>query len=98
MTEVNFQYSNARGVLIDRNRTDLDDMAEAREHAEGLVRSLIMRPSTEDWRGWSCTLPTTAARRSLKRRSQLCSASRIRRTPCSHNRTSFRCARALMES
>ena len=52
MTEVYFHYSNARGVLIDRSGTAMDDLAEAREHAEQLVRSLIMRPSAEDWRGW----------------------------------------------
>jgi hypothetical protein len=30
----------------------VDDLAEAREHAVCLARSLIMTPSTEDWRGW----------------------------------------------
>ena len=52
MTEVYFHYSNPRGVLIDRNGAALDNLSDAREHAEALVRSLIMRPSTEDWRGW----------------------------------------------
>ncbi|MFB9261607.1 DUF6894 family protein [Bradyrhizobium erythrophlei] len=52
MTEVYFHYSNARDVLIDRSGTAMDDLAEARDHAEALVRSLIMTPSSEDWRGW----------------------------------------------
>jgi hypothetical protein len=39
-------------VMIDRSGTNMGDLAEAREHAEALVRSLIMRPSAEDWRGW----------------------------------------------
>ena len=28
------------------------DLAEAREHAEGLVRRPVMAPSVEDWRSW----------------------------------------------
>jgi hypothetical protein len=28
------------------------DLAEAREHAEGLVRRPVMTPSVEDWRSW----------------------------------------------
>jgi hypothetical protein len=52
VTEVYFHYSNFRGVLIDRSGTALDDLADARDHAEARVRSLVMRPSAEDWRGW----------------------------------------------
>ena len=52
MADVYFHYSNERGVLIDRNGTAVDDIGEAREHAIRLARSLIMTPSTEDWRGW----------------------------------------------
>ena len=52
MTEVYFHYSNADGVLIDRSGIGLDDLAEVREHADGLINSLIMAPSVEDWRGW----------------------------------------------
>lgn len=52
MAEVYFHYSNAGGVLIDRSGTALDDLAEARAHAEARVRQLIMTPSREDWRDW----------------------------------------------
>ena len=52
MTDVYFHYSNERGVIIDRNGTAVADLAEAREHAVSLARSLIMTPSSEDWRGW----------------------------------------------
>ena len=52
MADVYFHYSNARGVLIDRRGTAVDDLTEAREHADGIVRSLIATPSVEDWRGW----------------------------------------------
>jgi hypothetical protein len=52
MAEVYFNYSNSRGVLIDRSGTAVDDLMEASERANWAVRSLIMTPSTEDWRGW----------------------------------------------
>jgi hypothetical protein len=52
MAEVYFHCSSARGVMIDRCGTAVGDLAEAREHADRVVRSLIMTPSPEDWRGW----------------------------------------------
>jgi hypothetical protein len=52
MADLHFHYSNARGVLIDRSGTSIDDLIEAREHADRVVRSLIMSASAEDWRGW----------------------------------------------
>jgi hypothetical protein len=38
--------------MIDRRGTAVGDLAEAREHADRVMRSLIMKPSPEDWRGW----------------------------------------------
>ncbi len=52
MTAVYFHYSNGRGVSIDRSGTAVDDLVEARERADCIVRSLLMKPSAEDWRGW----------------------------------------------
>ena len=52
MVEFYFHYSNADGVLIDRSGTAMADLAEAREHAEWVVRSLVMAPGDEDWRNW----------------------------------------------
>jgi hypothetical protein len=52
MTSVYFHYSNARGVLVDRNGTAVDDLVEARDQAYCAVQSLIMTSSAEDWRGW----------------------------------------------
>lgn len=52
MTNVYFHYSNARGMLIDQSGTAVDDLVEACEHADRVVRSLIMTASAEDWRGW----------------------------------------------
>jgi hypothetical protein len=40
------------GVSIDRCAAAVDDLAEAREHAALVVRSLISAPGPEDWRGW----------------------------------------------
>jgi hypothetical protein len=52
LVDVYFHCSNERGVLIDRNGTAVDDLADAREHATRLARSLIVTPSAEDWRSW----------------------------------------------
>jgi hypothetical protein len=52
MAQVYFHCSNTQGVFIDRKGSAIGDLAEAREHADFLVRSLIMAPSAEDWRGW----------------------------------------------
>jgi hypothetical protein len=52
MAQVYFHCSNTQGVLIDRRGAAVGDLAEAREHAAIVVRSLIMAPGPEDWRGW----------------------------------------------
>jgi hypothetical protein len=51
MTELYFHCSDDEHVLIDECGAAMD-LAEAHEHAERLVRSLIMIPSAEDWRSW----------------------------------------------
>jgi hypothetical protein len=52
MTQVYFHCSNAREVLVDRCGAVVDDLAEARDHAACVVRSLTMARNLEDWRGW----------------------------------------------
>ena len=52
MAQVYFHCSNSQGVSIDRCAAAVDDLAEAREHAALVVRSLISAPGPEDWRGW----------------------------------------------
>jgi hypothetical protein len=52
MTQVYFHCSNAKDVLVDRCGAVVDDLAEARDHAACVVRSLTMARSLEDWRGW----------------------------------------------
>lgn len=52
MAQVYFHCSNTQGALIDRSGAAIDDLAEARDHAALVVRSLIMTTGEEDWRGW----------------------------------------------
>ncbi|WP_249127494.1 DUF6894 family protein [Bradyrhizobium lablabi] len=52
MTQLYFHCSHAQGVLVDQSGTAVDDLNEARDHATGVVRSLIMTRSAEDWRSW----------------------------------------------
>jgi hypothetical protein len=52
MTQVYFHCSNAKEVLVDRCGAVVDDLADARDHAACVVRSLTMAHNLEDWRGW----------------------------------------------
>jgi hypothetical protein len=52
MAQVYFHCSNTERVMIDQHGAAVGDLAEARDHAALVVRSLIMAPSAEDWRGW----------------------------------------------
>jgi uncharacterized protein DUF6894 len=52
MTEVYFHYSNADQLLVDNRGAIVNDLTEARAHALGLVRTMMMTPNSEDWRDW----------------------------------------------
>jgi uncharacterized protein DUF6894 len=52
MAHVYFHCSNKEGTLIDRRGSTMGDLTEAREHGDVVIRSLIMAPGAEDWRGW----------------------------------------------
>jgi hypothetical protein len=52
MTHVYFHCSIGNEVLVDRCGAIVDDLAEAREHAARIVRSLSMARDIEDCRGW----------------------------------------------
>ena len=53
MARLFFHCSNDDGVWIDRRIAPVSDMTDAMEQATGVVRSLVMAPSHEDWRGWT---------------------------------------------
>jgi len=52
MTQVYFHCSNSREVRVDQFGAVVSSLAEARDRAACVVRSLIMEQSTEDWRDW----------------------------------------------
>jgi len=52
MTQVYFHCSNTSEVLIDRCGAVVDDLAEARDRAASVVRSLTTARNLEDWRDW----------------------------------------------
>jgi hypothetical protein len=52
MAQVYFHYSNTEEILVARSGAAVGDLAEAHRHAAQIVRSLIMAPGAEDWRGW----------------------------------------------
>jgi hypothetical protein len=52
MAEVYFHCSDAEHVFIARRGVKMN-LADAREHAERMVRSLVSSPSAEDWRQWA---------------------------------------------
>lgn len=53
MTQLYFHCANAREVRIDHSGEVVDDLTEARDHAVGIVRSLIMQRDDQDWRDWT---------------------------------------------
>lgn len=52
MAQVYFHCSSAREVRVDQLGAVVTDLAEARDYAACVVRSLIMEESAEDWRDW----------------------------------------------
>ncbi|MGA2291431.1 DUF6894 family protein [Bradyrhizobium sp.] len=52
MAQVYFHCSSSQGALIDRRGAAVSDLAEARDRAALVMRSLISAPGPEDWRGW----------------------------------------------
>ena len=52
MAQLYFHYSNTDGMFIDGRGAAIAGLMEAHDHAASVVRSLVMAPSEEDWRGW----------------------------------------------
>jgi hypothetical protein len=54
MAQLFFHCSNDDGVWVDQRILPLTGtLTDAMEQAAGVVRSLVMVPSHEDWRGWT---------------------------------------------
>ena len=53
MAQLLFYCSNDDGVWIDRRLAAVTNLSEAMAQATSVVRSLVMAPSNEDWRGWT---------------------------------------------
>ena len=52
MAQVYFHCSNSREFRVDQFGAAVSDLAEARDYAACVARSLIMERSAEDWRDW----------------------------------------------
>jgi hypothetical protein len=52
MAQVHFVCSNAQQIMRNWVETDVANLAEARERATTVVRSLLATPGPEDWRSW----------------------------------------------
>jgi len=52
LRQVYFHCSSSREVRVDQLGVVVNDLAEARDRAACVVRSLVMESSAEDWRDW----------------------------------------------
>ena len=52
MARVYFHCSSSREVRVDESGVVVSDLAEARDYAACVVRSLIIENSAQDWRDW----------------------------------------------
>ena len=52
LRQVYFHCSSSREVRVDQFGAVVSSLAEARDRAACVVRSLIMEESAEDWRDW----------------------------------------------
>lgn len=52
MAHVYFHCSSARGLMVDRRGSEVDDLLDAHDRALRFVGSLIAQPDREDWRHW----------------------------------------------
>jgi hypothetical protein len=53
MTHVYFHCSNADELILDPRGIDVEDLAEAHQRAQGVIRTFVDSNSPDDWRAWS---------------------------------------------
>jgi hypothetical protein len=53
MTHVYFHCSNADQLILDPRGIDVEDLAEAHQRAQGVIRSFVDSNRPDDWRAWS---------------------------------------------
>jgi Domain of unknown function (DUF6894) len=53
MAQMYFHCVSSEEVMLDRRGSDFDDLSEACEHAEQIVRKCISTPGAQDWRRWT---------------------------------------------
>jgi hypothetical protein len=52
MTQVYFHCSTANGILLDRQGSTIEDLADLHDHAVRVIRGFLAKPIPEDWRNW----------------------------------------------
>ncbi|MGA7810955.1 DUF6894 family protein [Bradyrhizobium sp.] len=52
MAQIYFHCTSTEGLMIGHCGAAVGDLAEAKDQATLLMRSLIMEPGEEDWRSW----------------------------------------------
>ena len=50
MAQISLSCSNSRGMLLDRQTIQVEDLLEACDYATAMARSLLATASLEDWR------------------------------------------------
>jgi hypothetical protein len=53
MTHVYFHCSNADELILDPRGIDVEDLAEAHQRAQGVIRAFVASDGPDDWRAWS---------------------------------------------
>jgi hypothetical protein len=53
MTHVYFHCSNADQLILDPRGIDVEDLAEAHQRAQGVIRAFVDSDGSDDWRAWS---------------------------------------------
>jgi len=50
MAQISLSCSNSRGMLLDQQTIQVEDLLEACDYATAMARSLLASASLEDWR------------------------------------------------